>query len=91
MKVWWLSFVNNGQNKGVVIIDRDQANDVEECAKLCWENHCNPGGEVACWELDTAHARPELRIWLQGAARLKLYQASEMPFKCVNMKGEEVN
>ena len=41
--LWWLSFNNDGEAKGVCIV---RGRDIEEAIRICWRLKINPGGEV---------------------------------------------
>lgn len=58
MKLLWLSFVDEGKFKGVIITE---GKDVEHAACKCWKMGINPGGQVACFEIpETATQEREL-------------------------------
>ncbi len=51
MSLWWLSFVDDGRNLGIAIVE---AADSAAAIKTAWALGCNPGGEVFTMEIDDA-------------------------------------
>jgi len=67
---WWLSFVNENGFAGVSIV---RGETLHEAIQEAWATDCNPGGQVAAWQLpdDIASDHIGLRYRLLSEPELK--------------------
>jgi hypothetical protein len=67
MKTYWLSFVVDGKNMGVIITD---APDEKAAIRKTWQMGINPGGEVLAFERTGDLGDTDEEILLLGKDRL---------------------